>query len=311
VTVSTTNQPERLLGECAPGLHDMSAVVLPFPYEGTVSYGKGAARGPEVILETLATQVEYYDTELRCSPCTQFGLFTLPCKPIIGSPEEVHERIFSMTRDTCRGKACLSPTGCMPFFIGLGGEHSVTYPFVKGLLEAEVLPKGTGILQIDAHADLRNAYLGNPLSHASVMRRLRDELGLQTVHVGIRAIGGDEPAYIEENDVPVFFAPFEEKQIAHILKELPENVFVTFDVDALDPSIMPSTGTPVPGGLLWYDALKLLRAVFESKNVPAMDIVELAPIEGPVLSGVEGLHAPNFLAAQLLYKAISYRFCLS
>lgn len=284
----------KLFGDDSPGPNNVDSIVLPFPYEGTVSYGGGTAKAPKVILDALENQVEFYDIELKKITCEKIGFYKAPIPPLAGTPKEVHEQIVNMTK---------AATNSHPdvFLVGLGGEHSVTYPFVRGLIESGRYPE-FGVLQIDAHADLRNEWTGTKLSHACVMRRLRDDLNLNTTHVGIRAIGDDEPAYIEEKSIPIFFAPFDTSQIPSILESLPENIFITFDVDGLDPSIMPSTGTPVPGGLLWNDALKLLRSVFINKNVIGMDIVELAPIDN--------FHAPDFLTAQLLYKCLGYKFCM-
>lgn len=286
-------QFKRFLGTDSPGPDAIHALVLPFPYESTVTYGYGTKGGPAAVLEAAASQVEFYDCDLHYSPCEKMGIFHAPLQEIRGTPAESYESILSLTKKY---------TAAFPkaFFLGLGGEHATSYPFVQGLLESRILSKEVGILHLDAHADLRDTYGGSKLSHASVMRRLRDDLHLPTVHVGVRAIGDDEPKYIEENDVPVFFAPFSMEQIPAILEKLPKNVFITFDVDVLDPSIMPSTGTPVPGGLQWYPTLDLLQSVFEKKNVIAMDIVELAPIKQ--------LHAPVFLIAQLAYKCIGYKF---
>ena len=271
-------------------------LIFSIPYEGTVSYGNGASRGAEAILKASG-QVELYNIELNSVPCEKLQVCTLDPIDCKGNPKRAQDIISKLVYGTI--KTC----NTIPSFpIALGGEHSITFGFLRGLMEASLIPENVAILQIDAHADLRNEYNGTPYSHACVMRRIRDDLNLKTVHVGVRAIGDDEPEYIKNNSIPVFFAPFSENQIPKIIDELPENVYLTFDVDGLDPSIMPATGTPVPGGLLWNETLKLLRNLFSKRNVIGMDMVELAPIEG--------VHTPDFLAAELLYRCIGYKFCL-
>jgi agmatinase len=277
----------------SPGAEKADALIFPFPYEGTVSYGGGTAKGPEVILEASA-QEELYDVELQCVPHENIGIHTFPSIITKGSPKEVHEYMAKQVCATVKKYP-------NKFYLGLGGEHAVTHAFVQGLVESETLPQ-FDVLQIDAHTDLRDTWEDSKFSHACVMRRLRDDLHLKSVHVGIRGVGPEEIPYIKEQQVPVFYAPYTSEQIADILKHLGDNVFITFDVDGLDPSIMPATGTPVIGGLGWEDATGLLRAVFKEKNVIGMDVVELAPSD----------HFPfaNDVAAKLVHKSLTYKFCL-
>jgi agmatinase len=268
--------------------------VLPVPYEGTVSYGGGAARGPRAILEASA-QLEMYDEELD-RRVDQWGLFTLPpvdCSP--APPAEIMERIT---------RAALPPFRDGKLLLTLGGEHSISYGAFKALREAR--GKGFSILQIDAHADLRDSYGGTPYSHASVMARAY-ELGLPFVQVGIRALCEEERLFLRRKGIDrnVFWAheiaqQTDDQWIVDVAERLEGDVYVTVDLDGLDPAIMPATGTPVPGGLGWYTTLKLIKRVCRRHRVIGMDVVELAPIPDQ--------HASDFLAARLAFKLVGYAF---
>jgi agmatinase len=268
--------------------------VLPAPYEGTVSYGTGAALGPRAILEASA-QLEMYDEELD-RRIDQWGLFTLP--PVDCShaaPEAVMERIY---------QAALRPVRDGKLLLTLGGEHSISFGPFKALKEARGKP--FSILQIDAHADLRESYGGTPHSHASIMARAY-ELELPFVQVGIRAVSEEERLFLRRKGIDrnVFWAHEiaqapDEQWMVDVTERLEGDVYLTIDLDGLDPAIMPATGTPVPGGLGWYTTLKLLKRVCRRHRIVGMDIVELAPLPG--------LHAPDFLAARLAFKMIGYAF---
>lgn len=268
--------------------------VLPVPYEGTVSYGHGTAQGPRAILEASA-QLEMYDEELD-RRVDQWGLFTLPpvdCSS--GSPAEIMHRIYW---------AALPPLRDGKLLLTLGGEHSVSYGVFKAL--KEVRGKAFSILQIDAHADLRESYGGTPHSHASIMARAYD-LGLPFVQVGVRALCEEERLFLRRKGIErnVFWAheiaqQTDDAWIVDVAERLEGDVYVTVDLDGLDPAIMPATGTPVPGGLGWYTTLKLLKRVCRRHRVIGMDVVELAPIPGQ--------HAPDFLAARLAFKLVGYAF---
>lgn len=268
--------------------------VLPVPYEGTVSYGRGAAKGPRAILEASA-QLEMYDEELD-RRIDQWGLTTLPpvdCSD--ASPEEVMTRIYW---------AALPPIRDGKLLLTLGGEHSISYGVFKALKEVRGAP--FSILQIDAHADLRQSYGGTPHSHASIMARAYD-LGLPFVQVGIRALSEEERLFIRRKglDRNVYWAHWlaeqtDEQWMVDVTERLEGDVYLTIDLDGLDPAILPATGTPVPGGLGWYTTLKLLKRVTRRHRVVGMDITELAPIAG--------LHASDFLAARLAFKLIGYAF---
>jgi len=270
--------------------------VLPVPYEGTVSYGSGAGRGPRAIL-AASDQLEMYDEELdRCTD--EVGIATLaPVEPGESTPEEMMARIRA---------AALPPLREGKLLVTLGGEHSISYGAFAAL--KEVLGKPFAILQIDAHADLRDSYHGTPHSHASIMARAH-ELELPFVQVGIRAVSREERHFMRRANLEhnVFWGHEIAEQsaqswIPRVLERVAafgkEHLYLTVDLDGLDPSLLPATGTPVPGGLGWYDVLRLLRSAARRFRVPALDITELAPIPG--------LHAPDFLAARLAYKMIGY-----
>lgn len=268
---------------------DAGAVVVPVPYERTVSYGAGTAEGPAAIL-AASRYVELYDEILREEPYLR-GIHTAER---VGVDGEEPEGVIDALADVA---ARLWADGKFPVF--LGGEHALTTGPVRA---ARAAFEGLSVLQLDAHADLRDSYEGSPWSHASVMRRVWD-LGVPAVPVGIRAVSVEEAEFIAEEGLPVFWshriaAGHEWMETA--LNALSDTVYVTFDVDFFDPSLMPATGTPEPGGGMWHETLRFLGRVFEQKTVVGMDVVELAPIEA--------LHAPDFVVARLVHRAIGYRF---
>jgi agmatinase len=262
------------------------------PYEGTVSYGAGTARGPGAILAASA-QLEMYDEELNAR-IDRAGLFTLPPVEVAGvAPEAVMARIHA---------AALPPLRDGKLLATLGGEHSISYGVFTALREAHGRP--FSLLQLDAHADLRPSYQGTRHSHASIMARAH-ELGLPFVQVGLRSLSEPEARFLRETglEANVFWAhrlaaAHDDGWMDEVVARLGEAVYVTIDVDGLDPSLMPATGTPEPGGLDWYTTMRLLRRVAGARRVLAFDVTELAPIAG--------LHGPDFLAARLTYKLIGY-----
>lgn len=254
--------------------------VIPVPYEATVSYAGGTARGPEAILDA-SDQLELYD---GTSFPGEKGIFTQPPVDCSGTPEEVMERIRQAVL------AALD-AGAMP--VVLGGEHSLTYGEMIALKERFGL---FGVVQFDAHADLRDSYEGSRWSHASVMRRAVKDLGLPLVQLGNRIFCREELDARKEHGVISWDAPYlcRNGMPEHLIPEdFPKNIFITFDVDGLDPSVMPETGTPVPGGLGWYQALELASRAVQGRRLLGFDIVELAPREGHVVS--------DFTAASLTY----------
>ena len=254
--------------------------VIPVPYEATVSYAGGTANGPEAILDA-SDQLELCDG-------TSFhgdgGMLTQCPVDCSGTPEEVMEKVKLAVL------AALD-AGAMP--VVLGGEHSLTYGEMAALKERY---GRFGVIQFDAHADLRDSYEGSKWSHASVMRRAVKDLDLPLVQLGNRIYCREELDARKEHHVTSWDAPYlcrhgiPDKLIP---EDFPRNIFITFDVDGLDPSIMPETGTPVPGGLDWYMALDLAAKAMEGRRVLGLDVVELAPREGHIVS--------DFAAASLTY----------
>ncbi|MFO7694787.1 MAG: agmatinase [Vicinamibacterales bacterium] len=264
------------------------AIVLPVPFERTTSYVPGTKNGPREII-AASGQVELYDEELGREIC-DVGIHTLAA---MESPFASTDEAFAEMR---RVAAWLAGTG--KFFVALGGEHALTAPLVAGV--ADVHP-GVTVLQIDAHADLRESYMGDRHSHASVMRRVLEYA--PTVQVGIRNLSAPEVEAIPGLATTVFYdwnMRNDPEWIARVIEALGDEVYITIDCDGIDPAVMPAVGTPEPGGLSWRETLTLLKRVMAAKTVVAADVVELCPIPGLV--------APNFLAARLVYKLIGYRF---
>lgn len=268
-------------------------VILPVPYEATVSYQGGTKRGPDAIIEA-SRYIELYDQELDAEQA-DVGVATLPAlhlsgaggETAIGELREAYDRVL----DHAEGK----------LVIALGGEHSVTSAPI--LAHAARMPQGErlSVLQFDAHTDLRHEYEGSRFSHAAVMAQCADQVDVMAV--GIRALTREERQWVRESDNLDIITAEEmwdnEEWIERALAALGETVYITFDVDYFDPSLVPATGTPEPGGGTWYPTLKLLRRVFAEKRVVGVDVVELAPIPGNA--------APDFLVAKLIYKMIGYR----
>ena len=255
--------------------------VLPVPYEKTVSYSGGTAKGPLTILEA-SEQLETWDGKSNPSA---LGIHTCDVVDCTVEPDQVIENIANAVTKILKA-------GSMP--VVLGGEHTVTYGVIKGYLDAGITD--FGVVQIDAHADLRDAYEGDKLSHASVMKRLVD-LDIPLYQLGIRAFCEEEIATREKHGV--YFQDADELvpnniQSITLPESFPKNVFFTVDIDGIDPSVFPSTGTPVPGGLSWYQTLNLFESVAKQRNIIGFDIMEYAPIEG--------FHAYDFSAALLTYK---------
>ena len=260
--------------------------VLPLPHEQTVSFGKGTAAGPAAILEASA-QVELFDEQFL-REFYHAGIHTLPPLHLRGSLENIDEQIYT---------AAAGIVQMDKFLLTLGGEHSITAPLVKAYQEKY---SDLSVLQIDAHADLRAEYDGSPYSHACVMRRIH-EMKVPCLGVGIRSFCGDEHEYMQVNQID-YISPSMIRQslpdvLQSILNALTDQVYITFDIDGLDPSVSPGTGTPEPGGLWWHEALAILEAVGRSKRIVGADVVEVAPIAGQQVT--------EFAAARLAYKLIA------
>ncbi len=268
-------------------LDDARVAIIPAPFDQTTSYLPGTRFGPAAILEA-SRQVEFYDEELGTEP-HRIGIATLEEIEIEpGDPAASLARLEAVA-------AMAAGRGIVPF--ALGGEHSLTLAPVRALRER--FP-GLCVLQLDAHLDLRESYQGTPLSHASVMRRIR-ELGCPTVAVGIRSVCREESEYVHAEGAPVFLGRDIRAgglPVDAILEALGNPVYVTVDLDAFDPAYVPGVGTPEPGGLTWEEGLRLLRAVFERRQVVGCDVVELCPIPGQIVS--------DFFAAKLVNKMIGY-----
>ncbi len=259
-------------------------VVLPVPYEGAVSYGRGAAAGPQAILDASCF-VEFYDEELRFCP-HEVGIAAAAPTPVSDDHAEMHEIVYQHTREIVQA-------GKIPVL--LGGDHSISSGAFRALKAN--YPK-LGCIQFDAHADLRPSYEGSIYSHASVMARIR-EMTPYTLQLGIRALSEEEAKTAEALPLCTMqrwrSGGFD---VEKALDQLPADVYVTFDVDAFDWSVIWSTGTPEPGGFGWYEALALLRRIFASKRVVGFDVVELAPDPRDRNS--------SFAAARLVYKMIGF-----
>ena len=263
-------------------------VIFPVPLDRTTSYVSGTRNGPHEIL-VASSHMELWDEETQ-TDVHSIGIYTLPEMefPFAGMDEVVCEIRRVASELVNRGK----------FPLVLGGEHSIT-PAVVGAVAAK--HPGLSVLQIDAHADLRDSFMGTPHNHACAMRRTLDFA--PTTQVGIRSLSPEEAAAAPGLRTTIFYdynMRADPRWIDRVVESLTDTVYITIDVDGLDPAIMPATGTPEPGGLSWYETLALLRAVIERRTVVGCDIVELSPMAGNV--------APNFLCAKLIYKILSYRF---
>jgi len=266
---------------------DVGVVILPVPYEATVSYMGGTRFGPRGLLHA-SRFVELYDHELDAEPYT-IGVHTLPELMLTGAGPGKAMRELRRAFDALLGSG--------KFVIMLGGEHSVSGPPI--LAHADRLERGKlSVLQLDAHADLRAEYEGTPYSHACVMHTVHERVKL--VQVGIRSLTAEERALQRKRRMTVVFGheldqpDWEDR----VMRALGRDVYITVDVDYFDPSIMPATGTPEPGGGAWNPTIRLLDRVFRERNVVGADVVELAPLPGMV--------APDFLAAKLVYKLIGF-----
>jgi agmatinase len=286
--------------------------IIPCPYEATVTYGSGTSRGPEAIIEA-SQELEFYDHEFKIKP---YSLGIKTSEPLLVPLQNKETKEAFCELET----RCLEVLSSSKVPIVLGGEHSLSlgpiraaYRFLKSRGE------DLTVLHFDAHADMREAYLGNPYSHASVMYQVFKHCpGIKIVSVGIRNFSEEEDSWIEslkteqgdQNPIKIFFAHeqrdclskegWNSDSIIKALKKMKnKNFYISFDVDGFDSAIMPSTGTPEPGGLTWYTVMKICRQAFSEFNLIGADFVELAPIKG--------FHGPDFLVAKLIYKIIGMK----
>ena len=266
-------------------------VVVPFGLEKTVSYGGGTKNGPKEIIKA-SHQVELYDEELHCEPYKKIGIKTLKPFKINEDIKKALKQISDINEKILNKKL---------FPITFGGEHSITpgciNPFVKKY-------KKLCLLHFDAHADLRESYNGNKFSHASAIKRCLDYKNVSVISFGIRNISASEITCLKKNysRINIFWAKDKMKWNLNKFKKMikGKTVYLTFDVDGLDSSIMPATGTPEPGGLLWDETLNIIKIASKNSNIVGADINELAPIKG--------FNSYNFLVAKLAYKILSYKF---
>ncbi len=266
-------------------------VIVPFGLEKTVSYGSGTKNGPKEIIKA-SHQVELYDEELNCEPYKKIGIKTLKPFKINKNINKALKKMSDINRKILERKI---------FPMTFGGEHSITpgciNPFVKKY-------KKICLLHFDAHADLRESYNGEKFSHASAIRRCLDHKNVSVISFGIRNISQSEIPFLKKNSsrIKIFWAKDKNKWDLQKFKKLIKDkvVYLTFDVDGLDSSIMPATGTPEPGGLLWDETLNIIKIASKNSNIVGADINELSPIKG--------FNSYNFLVAKLAYKILSYKF---
>jgi len=266
-------------------------VIVPFGLEKTVSYGGGTKNGPKEIIKA-SHQVELYDEELNCEPYKKIGIKTLKPFKIDKNIKKALNKISKINQEILDKEL---------FPMTFGGEHSITpgciFPFTKKY-------KDICLLHFDAHADLRESYNGEKFSHASAIRRCLDYSNVSVISFGIRNISKSEIPYLKKNSsrINIFWAKDKKKWDLSKFKKLIKNktVYLTFDVDGLDSSIMPATGTPEPGGLLWDETLDIIKIAVKNSKIVGADINELSPIKG--------FNSYNFLVAKLAYKILSYKF---
>ena len=262
--------------------------IIPVPYDSTTSFRSGARDGPAAIIEA-SRHLEDYDIELGCD-ISQVGIHTTPeLQPRMDGPQSMNAAVHSAVAST-------ASQGKLPIL--LGGEHSITIGAVQALTE---LHSGMSVLYIDAHADMRDRYMGTTWGHASVARRISEVCS--TVLIGVRSISAEEQEFIEEQGIPIQFwdagsSANLDNAITLAADHLTENIYISIDLDALDPSIMAGVGTPEPGGMLWHEILALLHAVSHRANIVGFDLVELNPSQGSVSCAST--------AAKLAYKLIGY-----
>jgi agmatinase len=271
-----------------PTFDAAAVVILPCPVDRTTSYVGGTRNGPHEILQA-SSHMELWDDELK-TDVHGIGIYTLPemelpfgeMAPLMDEIERVAYEVIGRDK----------------FLVTLGGEHSITPPIVSAA--ARKYP-GLSVLQIDAHADMRDSYMGTIHNHACAMRRSLQHASV--TQVGIRSLSTEEAEVLPKLNSRVFYDADmrrDPKWIDSVVEGLSDNVYVTIDVDGMDPAIMPATGTPEPGGLSWPEITRLLRTTAERRRIVAADVVELSPIPGMI--------APNFLCAKLIYKLLTYRF---
>mgnify|MGYP001173315159 FL=1 len=269
------------------------AIVVPFGLEKTVSYGAGTKNGPREIIKA-SHQVELYDEELKCEPFKKIGIKTLKPFKINKNINKAINQIGEINKKILDNKL---------FPLTLGGEHSITPGCIKPFVKKY---KKITLLHFDAHADLRESYSGEKFSHASAIKRCIDYKNVSVISFGIRNISAEEIPILNKNKerIEIYWAKDKKKwDLKKFKRQIKsKNVYITFDVDGLDSSIMPATGTPEPGGIFWDEALEIIKIACKNSKIIGADVNELAPIKG--------FNSYNFLVAKLVYKILSYKFLL-
>lgn len=281
--------PPRVFAGLEPPLSDLQTarvVILPVPYDGTTEWHSGTRHGPQAIIDA-SRYLELYDLELQRESC-QIGIHTLPqLEPVMSAPEHMIDRVYQVTKGIVQqGK----------FVAMLGGDHCLSLGAVRAFKETF---RQLSVLQLDAHADLRDEYLGSKYSQACVMRRIFELCPI--TQVGVRSLSQEEKQFLTESQLTPFYASHSGStpdSAQEVIASLSDDVYVTIDVDVFDPSIMCAVGTPEPGGLQWQQVLSLLKSVAVQKHIVGFDLVEFCPHEGP--------SACAFLLAKLAYKLIGY-----
>lgn len=266
-------------------LEKSQTVLLTVPFDGTSTWGKGADKGPEAFLNA-SENMELFDIETNSEPY-QEGVYLAPEAMEFDTPEAMVQGVHATIKNYLLKRK---------FVTMVGGEHSVSIGAIRAFNESY---NNLSVLHIDAHADLRASYDGTPFNHACALHEASKSTNL--VQVGIRSMDISEKKYL--NIDQVFFAHQMDEDdfwVSKVIESLTDDVYITFDLDAFDPSVIPATGTPEPGGMQWYETLNLLRQVFETKNVVGFDIVELCPDKNDKVS--------SFAAAKLYYKMLAYKF---
>lgn len=264
-------------------LDDAQVVLIPVPYDGTSSWVKGADKGPDAFLNA-SENMELYDIETK-SEVYKKGVYLAPAVSENASPEKMVEAVHKII------KSYLQQDKFVTLF---GGEHSISIGSIRAFNEHF---EDLTVVQIDAHADLRPSYEGSSCNHACAVHEASKNTNL--IQVGIRSMDSSEVEHMDEGRT-YFAHDLYDDWMDDAIGQMTPNVFITIDLDAFDPSILPSTGTPEPGGLFWYETLDFLKMIFKKKNVVGFDIVELCPNENEKSS--------DFLAAKLYYKMLSYKF---
>jgi agmatinase len=281
--------PQRVFAGLGPPYSDLQkakAVVLPVPYDSTSEWRSGSRHGPQAIIDA-SEYLELYDLELDCEIC-RAGICTLPkVEPLLGSPQDMIDRVHQIVGDLVQKEK---------FVVLLGGEHSLSLGAVRACKEA--FP-ALSVLQLDAHADLRNEYLGTKYGQACVMRRILEVCPI--CQVGVRSLSWEEKRFSAEKKLKSFYMSELASSMASlngIVDSLSQDVYITIDVDVLDPSIMPAVGTPEPDGMSWRQILAIVKTVTRHRHVVGVDLMEFCPAEGS--------SSCAFLLAKLAYKIIGY-----